>query len=89
MVNTVYTFRESRRENVESVCNTDLVAVRAMDAGFFGCGCYTTLNVEYAARYALGDFDPPVPGVRASPDGRFPVIILTISAAHFAPVGRR
>ena len=85
LVNTVYTFHGPRRENLESVCNTGLVAVRAMDAGFFGSGCYTTLNIEYAAKYARGDFDDRV---RVSPDGRFPVIMFAACVGMAYPVTR-
>ena len=86
VVNTVYSFHGPRRENLESICKNGLVAVRAMDAGFFGSGCYTTLNIEYAARYARGDFDKPVPGVRVSPDDRFPVIMFAACVGMAYPV---
>jgi hypothetical protein len=49
-----------------------LVAVRSTDSGFFGSGVYTTPNIEYAAKYAAGQFSAsPIPR-RA--DGCVPVV---------------
>jgi hypothetical protein len=85
-VNTLYAFHGPRGENVESVCMNGLTAVRALDAGFFGTGCYLTLNMEYALRYAHGEFDMP-PNIRIRPeDGRYPVIMFAVSVGMAYPV---
>jgi hypothetical protein len=85
-VNTLYSFHGPRRENVESVCMNGLTAIRATDAGFFGGGCYSTLNIEYALRYSRGEFDTH-PNVRPpSPDGRYPVIMFAVSVGMAYPV---
>ena len=92
LVNTTYSFHGPRREHVDSICSTGLVSVRAMDAGFFGSGCYSTPNIEYAARYARGDFDPAAVGaaaaaaVRPSPDGRYPVIMFAACVGMCYPI---
>jgi len=84
-INTLYCFHGPRREHVESICANGLVAVSAMDAGFFGSGCYTTLNIEYAARYARGDFDQGEP--RPAPaDGRFAVIMFAACVGMAYPI---
>ena len=87
LINTTYCFHGPRREHVDSICSTGLVSVRALDAGFFGSGCYSTPNIEYAARYARGDFDSPVAAVRRpSPDGRYPVIMLAACVGMCYPI---
>lgn len=91
-VNTVHCFHGSRREHVESICNNGLVAVGGTDAGFFGMGCYTTLNIEYAARYAYGDFDEDEQGrrtgPRSSPDRMYPVIMMAATVGMAYPITR-
>jgi hypothetical protein len=83
---TFYCFHGPRLEHLESICRTGLVATRALDAGFFGSGCYSTLNIEYAVRYACGDFDPPERRRAPPADGRFPVIMLAASVSMAYPI---
>jgi hypothetical protein len=84
-VNTFYTYHGPRREHLDSICANGLVATKATDAGYFGGGCYSTLNIEYAIKYARGvyDFTKPRP---ASPDKRYPVIMCAASIAMAYPV---
>ena len=86
LVNTLYCYHGPRREHLESICRSGLVAVRAMDAGYFGSGCYTTLNIEYAARYSRGDFDKPARGTRPYPDRRYPVIMFAACVGMAYPI---
>jgi hypothetical protein len=87
-VNTFYSFHGCRAEHVQNVCENGIVATQATDAGYFGSGCYSTLNVEYAARYARGDFDDSSPGPRTTPNGRYPVIMFACAVAMAYPVTR-
>jgi hypothetical protein len=85
-INSFYCFHGPRREHYESICSNGMVATGAMDAGFFGCGCYTTLNIEYAARYARGDFDD-IDKRRPDPaDGRYPVVMFAASCGMAYPL---
>lgn len=91
-VNTIHCFHGTRRENVENICENGPVAVGETDDGFFGWGFYSSLNIEYAARYAYGDFDTDADGnetgPRASPDGLYPVIMLAATIGVAYPVTR-
>jgi hypothetical protein len=82
--NTFYSFHGPRTEHVQSICENGIVATRSLDAGFFGSGCYSTLNIEYALRYARGDFDPHDKGRSGPSDGRYPIIMFaaTVSMAY-------
>jgi hypothetical protein len=84
--NTFYSFHGCRAEHVLNICENGIVATQDTDAGFFGSGCYSTLNVEYAARYARGDFDDA--GLRTTPSGRYPVIMFACAVAMAYPVTR-
>jgi hypothetical protein len=84
---TFYSFHGCRPEHVQNICRNGIVATQATDAGYFGSGCYSTLNVEYAVRYARGDFDTPR-ARRASPNGRYPVIMFASAVAMAYPVTR-
>ena len=85
--NTFYCFHGPHREHVESICLNGMVAVRAMDAGYFGSGCYATLNLEYAIRYASGEFDEAHGARRASsPDDLIPVIMLAATVGIAYPI---
>jgi hypothetical protein len=83
--NTFYTFHGPRREHLESVCLNGIVAVRSMDAGYFGSGCYSTLNIEYALKYAVGEYDSgtqrPAPA-----DNLYPVIMFAATAGMAYPI---
>lgn len=89
-VNTVYCFHGPRVENLEAVCETGLSAVRVTDAGYFGSGCYTTLNIEYALHYAYGLYDTEffTRGPRPSAGGRYPVIMFAATVGMAYPVTR-
>jgi hypothetical protein len=83
--NTFYSFHGCRCEHVENICSNGIVATRATDAGYFGSGCYSTLIMEYAARYAYGEFDDP-PVARPSRNGRYPVIMFACFVSMAYPV---
>jgi hypothetical protein len=85
-VNTFYCFHGPRPENVESICRNGMVATASLDSGFFGCGCYSTLNIEYAAKCARGDYDPPESRRPPAPDGRYPVIMFAASVSMAYPI---
>jgi hypothetical protein len=84
---TFYSFHGPRRENLDSMCLTGIVATRGLDAGYFGSGCYSTLNIEYAVRYIRGDFDKGDSPPRVlPPDGRYPVIMFACCVGMAYPV---
>jgi hypothetical protein len=83
VTNMFYSFHGTSDEGAEAICRNGLVAVRSTDAGYFGSGCYSTLNIEYAIGYARGDY---VPGKRKS--GPFKVIMFACSVAMAYPVTR-
>jgi hypothetical protein len=85
-VNTFYCFHGPRPEHVESICRNGMVATGSLDSGFFGCGCYSTLNIEYAAKYARGDFDSPDNRRPAAAGGRYPVIMFAASVSMAYPI---
>jgi hypothetical protein len=87
-VNAFYCFHGPRREHLDSVCSTGLVATRAMDAGYFGSGCYSTLNIEYAIKYARGEFDDASSRRPPAEDGRYAVIMFAASVGMAYPVTR-
>jgi hypothetical protein len=86
-VNTFYSFLGCKWDYVESICLHDVVNARAKDAGFFGSGFYTSLNIEYAARYAKGQFDP-TGEPRATRDGCVPVIMFACFVSMAYPITR-
>jgi hypothetical protein len=91
--NSFYTFYGPSRELLAHICSTGtMVAVTAADedvdagSGYFGLGCYTTLNIEYALRMARGDFDA-VDRRRSRPvDGRYPIIMLVATVNNVYPL---
>jgi hypothetical protein len=85
-VNSFYCYHGPRIEHCESICKNGMVATAAKDAGYFGCGCYTTLNIEYAARHARGDFDSVDKSRPAPEDSLYPVIMFAVSCAMAYPV---
>jgi hypothetical protein len=87
-VNSFYCFHGPKREHLDSICSTGLVATRDMDAGDFGSGCYSTLNIEYAVKYAHGVFDGDAKRRPPSSDGRYPVIMFAASVSVAYPVTR-
>jgi hypothetical protein len=86
--NTFYCFHGPRREHLESVCSTGLVATKTSDAGDFGSGSYVTLNIEYAIKYSVGELDGADNKRSLSPDGRYPVIMFAGSVGMAYPVTR-
>jgi hypothetical protein len=86
-VNTFNCFHGPRIKHVVSICKNGPVSTGQTDPGYFGSGCYSTLNIEYAIKYAHGLFDHPFR--RAIPtDGRFPVIMFAASVGMTYPVTR-
>jgi hypothetical protein len=58
-----------------------------MDAGYFGSGCYSTLSIEYAVRYAAGRFDKPGSAARPVPeDRRYPIIMFACCTSTAYPI---
>jgi hypothetical protein len=81
-MNRFYSFHGTIPEIVSHVCRDSLVAVRSTDAGYFGTGCYSTLNIEYALSYACGDhFGERKPGP-------YPVVMFACSVGMAYPVTR-
>jgi hypothetical protein len=86
---TLYVFHGPKIEHLASVCENGIVSLRAMDAGYFGLGCYATLNIEYAAKYARGDYDQEDHAAaprRLSADGCVAVVMLAASVGMVYPV---
>lgn len=83
---TFYCFYGPRIEHLESICMNGPVAVLPMDGGYFGGGCYATLNMEYAIRFAAGEFDPKEYQRELPPDGRIPIIMFAACSGHVYPV---
>lgn len=77
--NILHCYHGPRGEHVQSICSNGMVSVRQLDQGYFGVGCYTTLNMEYALKYSHGDFD--LAGPRPSVDGMYPIIMLAATVA--------
>jgi hypothetical protein len=86
--NTFYSFHGCRAEHVHDICTDGIVATQAGDAGYFGSGWYSTLHIEYAARYARGDFDDP-PIQRTTRNGCYPVVMFACAVAMAYPVTRQ
>jgi hypothetical protein len=85
----VYAFHGTRVEMVENVCRNGIVAMRETDSGYFGLGCYLTLNIEYAARFAHGEFDestPPCVRPCNPADQAYPIIMAAVSVGMCYPV---
>jgi hypothetical protein len=81
-VNTFYSFHGTTADIVPHICSNGLVAVRSTDAGYFGSGCYSTLNIEYALSYATGDH------VGERKPGPYPVVMFACSVGMAYPVTR-
>jgi hypothetical protein len=80
--NTFYCFHGTNSLHVRSICSNGLIATRGRDAGFYGCGSYATLNIEYAIRYASGLLDDP-PVRKNAP---FPVIVFAAMVSMVYPI---
>jgi hypothetical protein len=80
--NTFYSYHGTTAERVKYICENGLVAVRGTDAGYFGSGCYSTLNIEYALGYASGEY------TGARKPGPYPVIMFACSVGMAYPVTR-
>jgi hypothetical protein len=89
-VNSFYCFHGPRREHLQQVCLNGMVATKGMDDGYFGSGCYATLNIEYALRYVYGDLDEDHGFSRRDPpnDDRYPVIMFAASTGMAYPITR-
>jgi hypothetical protein len=78
-----YCFHGPKFQYLESICRNGMVGVRELDGGYFGAGCYSTLNVEYAIRYAAGEFDDPArANDRQQPSGDRRAIVLMCGLAN-------
>jgi hypothetical protein len=84
---TFYCFHGPRRGLLDMMCKYGM-AFRSADAGKFGVGCYSTLNVEYAVRCSHGAFDDESRRRPASPDGKFPVVMFAAYVGRVYPVTR-
>jgi archaellum component FlaC len=90
-VNLLYSFHGSRLSLVESILQNGLVALHRQDGGFFGRGIYVTPHIEYAARYASGEFfaiDPPSSAQPWMPADSLPVIVCASFVSLAYPVTR-
>jgi hypothetical protein len=85
--NLINVFHGTRVNRLQSVVN-GLVAVRSTDAGFFGLGCYTTTSIEYAARYAVGEFNPNANEFAPRADGCYPVVWCVAAVGVCYPLTR-
>ena len=84
---TLYVFHGPQVGAVDGICLDGLEAVRALDPGYFGAGAYTSLNVEYAARYAMGEFDDqPLQRDFTATGGLVPVIMFAAAVNMAHPV---
>ena len=84
---TLYVFHGPQVGAVDGICLDGLEAVRALDPGYFGVGAYTSLNVEYAARYAMGEFDDqPLQRDFTATGGLVPVIMFAAAVNMAYPV---
>jgi hypothetical protein len=78
----MYVFHGPNLEDLASVCEKGIET----GTGRFGLGRYATLNIEYAAKSARGDYgDLSEAGDRAA-DGCFPVVMLAASVGMAYPV---
>lgn len=82
-------FHGTKAANLQSIIK-GIVAVRSTDRGFFGYGVYATTHVEYAAKYARGDFNATgLPLNEARPeDGAFPVLWCVAAVGLCYPLTR-
>ena len=72
---------------MEDICRDGLVPLQTSDDGYFGLGCYSSLNIEYALRYSRGDF---AKNARQPPgDGLYPVIMLFACVGTAYPITPR
>ena len=84
---TLYVFHGPQVGAVDGICLNGLQATRAQDPGYFGAGSYSSLNVEYAARYAMGEFDrPPRHRDFTATGGLVPVIMFAAAVNMAYPV---
>jgi hypothetical protein len=82
---TLYVFHGPRLANLASICENGIVALGETDAGYFGLGCNVTLNIEYAANNARGDYTYGALQDRVA-DGCVPVIMLAATVGLAFPV---
>ena len=84
-VRTFYCFHGCRAEFLDAICAGGLVNLAGeRDRGYIGAGVYTTLNAEYAARYAGGEFG----GAWIGPGTLFPVIMFAACVGTAYPITR-
>jgi len=74
-------------KTVPSVCETGFADLRKTDKGYFGAGIYSTLQAEYARRYAMGlHSQEPVP---PNENGEYTLILSWAAVANTYPVTRQ
>jgi hypothetical protein len=83
--NTFYCFHGPRTDHIESICSAGLVGTGGIDAGYFGSGCYSTLNIEYAIKHSQGVYDE-IGRQRIFADGPYPVIMFAAAVGMVYPV---
>jgi hypothetical protein len=71
----VYTFNSPHLDALDSIISNGLVAVSRRDAGYFGAGVYSTLNIEYALQYA-----------KPNTNGRYAVVMFAAFISMAYPV---
>ena len=85
-VRTFYCFHGCREGVLDNICRAGLVNLSGQgDLGYFGAGVYATLNLEYAARYAAGEFSTD-PARRVPPGVEFPVVMLAACVGSAYPI---
>jgi hypothetical protein len=95
-VNVLYTFHAPQSELVaKGILAGSIHALHRNDGGYFGAGVYSTPSLEYAARYAAGDFFPDRPKATSAPfniddppEGCYPVLFCATVVTHVYPVTR-
>ena len=89
-VNVAYAFHGTREADLQSVIFGGLKALGRTDRGFFGAGIYCTLSLEYAARYAAGEFSAAhatgPPPQTTTPSPAVPVLMVAVALSNVYPV---
>jgi hypothetical protein len=74
-VNTVYSYNAPHLDALDGIISNGMDAKGRRDAGYFGVGVYSTLNIEYALQYAA-----------PNPSGRYAVIMFASFVSMAYPV---
>ena len=91
----LYTFHGCSVSVVDSILSNGLKALHKLDGGYFGAGVYTTPSLEYACRYAAGEFadsvKPPTGAqvdATSPPPGCYPVVCCASLVSNAYPLTR-